>query len=196
MQAAYETFGCNDGNVFFIGIDKGNTNANIIYYDSVYGVHYPGISGQQGGGNEVHLLYEVQATPSIIVITPDHLIAVKQIWPPSENNVVDSVLAAGGIFQQCTTTLSEVIDEEIVSVSPNPVSDFTTINFNLKEGKQIEIEIFNVYGLEVWKSEPVYYPSGKAFIKADLAKESAGCYFVQVIADHQVLVTKKLVVLH
>jgi len=83
MQAAYEEFGCNDGNVFFMGIDKGNTNQDVIYFDSTYGIQYPGISGQDGGGNEVHLLYEIQATPTVVVIQPDKAIAVKQIWPPS-----------------------------------------------------------------------------------------------------------------
>jgi len=195
LQAAYENFGCNDGNVFFLGIDKGNTNASIIYYDSVYGVHYPGISGQQGGGNEVHLLYEVQATPSIVVITPDHLIAFKQIWPPSENNVSDSVSSAGGIFQQCTTTLADVDVEEIVSVFPNPVSDYVTISINPAIGGKFEIKIFNVFGMLVWESGSVYQ-SGNVLLKADLSKETEGCYIIRAISDDHVLATKKIVVFH
>jgi hypothetical protein len=178
-----------------MGIDKGNTNANVIYYDSVYGIHYPGISGQEGGGNEVHLLYEVQATPSIVVITPDHLIAYNQIWPPTETNVTDSVQAAGGIFLQCTTHLSEVNKDEIISVSPNPVADYATINLNQANGRKTEIKIFNVFGMMVWESGSIYQ-SGNTVLKADLSKEREGCYIIRAISDDQVLVTKKIVVLH
>ena len=39
LQAAYEEFGCNDGNVFFMGIDKGNTNEDVIYFDETYGIN-------------------------------------------------------------------------------------------------------------------------------------------------------------
>ncbi len=101
MQAAYEEFGCNDGDIFFMGIDKGNTNQEVMAFDSTYGIQYPGVSGQDGNGNQVHLMYQVQATPAVIVIQPDRYISVKQIWLPTYTNIVDSITDAGGVPQEC-----------------------------------------------------------------------------------------------
>ena len=86
-----------------MGIDKGNTNEDIIYFDSVYGIQYPNISGNDGGGNQVHLTYDIQATPTMVIIDPDRSILTKQIYPPSFNSVVDSILIAGGVQQACLT---------------------------------------------------------------------------------------------
>ncbi len=170
MQAAYEQFGCNDGNVFFIGIDKGNTNEDVIYFDSTYGVQYPGISGQDGGGNQVHLLYEVQATPCIVVIQPNRVIDVKQVWLPTTTNIVDSVTNVGGILQSCLTNIQISKTEEILTIGPNPVKDIAYLHLNILEEKEISIQIFNLTGRKIMDYQPVYYPAGKYYVKADFNK--------------------------
>ena len=195
MQAAYEQFGCNDGNVFFIGIDKGNTNEDVIYFDSTYGVHYPGISGQDGGGNEVHLLYEIQATPSIVVIQPNRVISVKQIWPPNTTNIVDSVLNVGGILQSCLTNIKVSPAEEILTIGPNPVKDYAYLHLNLKETKEIAIHVFNLTGEKIMEFQPIHYPAGKYFVKADFTNEPEGFYFVQVVEKSKVISTNKLILI-
>jgi hypothetical protein len=193
LQAAYEEFGCNDGNVFFMGIDKGNTNQDVIYFDSIYGIQYPGISGQNGGGNEVHLLYEIQAIPSVVVIQSDKVIAVKQIWPPSTNNIVDSVSNAGGILQACLTNIQVALHEDILSIEPNPVKDYTYLHLNLQSDKEIEINVYNLTGKKIMEFKPAYYPAGKYYVKADFTHEPEGFYFVQVLENGRVVTTKKLV---
>jgi len=194
LQAAYEEFGCNDGNVFFMGIDKGNTNADVIYFDSTYGIQYPGISGQDGGGNEVHLLYEVQATPSLVIIQPDKTIAVKQVFPPSFDNVVDSVSVAGGVQQACLTALNETIKEDEFTIGPNPVRDLAYLHFNLEFDAEIEVQIYNITGQMVMEFEPKTYTSGKFYLKADFTQQQEGFYFVQLLQNKQIVATKKLVV--
>jgi hypothetical protein len=194
LQAAYEEFGCNDGNVFFMGIDKGNTNEDVIYFDETYGIAYQSVSGQDGGGNEVHLMYEVQATPSIVVIQPDRVIAVKQIWPPNFNNVTDSVSSAGGIQQSCTTTNIEIKQsEEMLTIGPNPVKDYAYLRFDLQEEKEFEIRIYNLTGGEIMGFKPTVYGAGKHIITADLTNEPGGFYFVQAIEKGKVITTKKLI---
>jgi hypothetical protein len=178
-----------------MGIDKGNTNANVIYFDSVYGVHFPEFSGQQGGGNAVHLLYEIQATPTVVVITPDHLIACNQIWPPNEVKVVDSVSAAGGVVQECFTSIIDICTVEAISVSPNPATDLINISFRIAEGLKLKIGIYDILGRTVWQTGPLYYPIGRYYITADLADKKEGYYFVEMITDGQVASVKKIILI-
>jgi len=194
LQAAYEQFGCNQGNVFFIGIDKGSTNANVIYFDSVYGVQYPGVSGQQGGGNQVHLDYEVQATPTIIVISPDHVIAVKQIYPPTTAKVVDSIVSAGGQLMDCTTGFDEFVQEESFTLFPNPARNLSMINLCLHEGKEIELNVLDAMGAIVRRLQSVFYPEGNHSIPINLEGLRRGIYFVQMKESGEVVETIKLVI--
>ena len=193
MQATYEEFGCNEGDVFVIGIDKGNTTENIIHFDSVYGITYPNISGNDGGGNPVHFTYDIQATPTVIIIAPDREILVKQIYPPAYENLVDSLLEAGASPQPCFTSIDEMNNEEILSIGPNPVNDIANLNIYFSIGKTIEVKIFNLTGQQVFDRGEAYYPPGKHMLKVDLSAEPEGFYFVQVIEDKRVLVTRKLI---
>ncbi len=177
-----------------MGIDKGSTNENVIYFDSVYGVHYPGVSGQEGGGNQVHLTYEIQATPSIVVITPDHVIAVKQIFPPTTAKVVDSVMNAGGLLQNCMTGITEMKQEESFSLAPNPAGSRTDVQIKLTTRKELEIRIFDARGLMIRQLPPTIYAEGKHSIILKLEGLSEGLYFVRVMDEKQVVMTKKLVV--
>jgi len=178
-----------------MGIDKGNTNQDVIYFNSTYGIQYPGVSGQNGGGNEVHLLYEIQATPSVVVIQPDRVIAVKQIWPPNINNIVDSVSSAGGMLQACMTNIQLTYTEEILTIGPNPVKDYAYLHLNLKEEKEIEILVYNLTGQKIMEFKPVFYPAGKYYIKADFTHEPEGFYFVQIVENGSVITTNKLVLI-
>jgi hypothetical protein len=179
-----------------MGIDKGNSNAVVINYDTVFGVHYPSVSGQEGGGNQVHLTYEIQGTPTIVIITPNHVIKVKQIYPPSTAKVVDSVMNAGGILMDCTTGFEEMILEDSFTLAPNPASDRINVNLNLISGKELEFRIFDNMGMLVRSLPPSNYPQGQYRVPVNLQGLKKGLYFIQVTDEKQVLVTKKLVVSH
>ncbi|MFU8844791.1 MAG: T9SS type A sorting domain-containing protein [Bacteroidales bacterium] len=181
MQAAYETFGCNAGNTFFIGIDKGNDNVHVLAFDSIYGVHYPGVSGNQGGGNIVHLLYDVQATPTIVVIRPDRSIAVKQVYPPAYQNVVDSILMTGGIPQDCLTAVEEIIMTETFAIHPNPVRQNAILNFDLAEDDFLMTNIYNSNGQLVRMAFREAFRSGKHSVNIDFTGLEGGLYFVNLV---------------
>ncbi len=178
-----------------MSIDKGNTNEDVIYYDSIHGVVYPSFSGQDGQGNEVHILYEVISTPTVIVIQPNRLIDVKQIWLPTLTNIIDSVTNVGGIIQPCLTDIQLSPEEEILTIGPNPVKDYAYLNLNLKEEKELVINIYNLTGQKIMEFSPAYNNSGNYSLKADFTNEPGGFYFVQVIEKGQVITTKKLVLL-
>lgn len=178
-----------------MSIDKGNTNEDVIYYDSVHGVQYPSFSGQDGQGNEAHQLYQVISTPSVIVIQPNRLIDVKQIWLPTFTNIIDSVTNVGGIIQACLTDIQLSSEEELLTIGPNPVKDYAYLHLNLKGEQELEIYVYNLTGKRIMEFNPSYSNSGKYSLKADFTNEPGGFYFVQVIENGSLITTKKLVLL-
>ena len=176
-----------------MGIDKGNTIESVIYFDSVAGIQYPGVSGTQGGGNAVHFAYNIQATPAIVVITPDKLIATKQIYPPNTQNVVDSVQMAGGILQACTVSIPENESKDLITIGPNPVKSKAYINIHVEKAGKIDLSIYNLTGQKVFDNGPTYYYPGDYTITADLTREPKGFYFVQLKDEAGTLKTKKII---
>lgn len=177
-----------------MGIDKGNTTADVLLFDELYGIEYPGVSGQDGGGNAVHWDYNIQATPTIVVITPDKLIASKQIYPPNTENLVDSITNAGGILQSCTTSIPWTKRKKnLLTLGPNPTSGFTTINFSTDELRTFEIDVVNASGNHVHTIDKKEYSPGSYSIPLDLSSSPEGFYFVTLKENNGFVVTSKLV---
>ncbi|MCF8369560.1 MAG: T9SS type A sorting domain-containing protein [Bacteroidales bacterium] len=176
-----------------MSIDKGNTNEDVIAYDSTYGIQYPGVSGQNGGGNAIHFLYEIQATPTIVVINPDKSIAVQQIYPPSTSNVVDSVTTAGGVQQACLTSISKKYSEEMLVISPNPVRHEAQLRLNLKSDINLKIRLISLTGREVVVLPPEFFKEGIHTIQMDFSKLPQGLYFLQLIENNIILTTQKII---
>ncbi|NLO50130.1 MAG: Omp28-related outer membrane protein [Bacteroidales bacterium] len=104
INAAYINFGCNSGDVFFIAIDYGNTDAQCIAFDEQFGVEYPTVSGLEGGGNAVCSSYGITAYPTVILIAPDHSIIEQDIYPiPNPQAVIQPILNAGCQPKDCPT---------------------------------------------------------------------------------------------
>lgn len=193
MQATYEDFGCNEGDVFIIGIDKGNSTQSVLDFDLTYGITFPDVSGTQGGGNQIHLMYEVQSTPCIVVIAPDRSILEQQIYPPSTANITAALLNAGATQQSCTTLIDEEnLDNEIL-IFPNPVTDFATINLQLQQTKNIEVKVYNLTGQIVANISSETYKSGLHQKTINLSDQANGFYFVQFLENKRVIETRKLV---
>lgn len=105
VSASFDYFGCNGGNVVYMGINWGSDNDAVRLFDSIWGANYPSVSGLQGGGNNVVDAYQVQSYPSVILIAPDRSILNNHIWPPLRDTINAEVLTAGGIPQPCTVGL-------------------------------------------------------------------------------------------
>lgn len=192
VQAAYEAFGENEGNVFFLGIDKGNTNKNVEYFDSVYGITYPDVSGQDGGGNQVHMAYSIQGTPTLAIIMPNRYIPVKQIYPPSTENLIDSIVSVGGTL--ITAVAEQDVNDNIMVISPNPATSFANLNFDLSRERILKVEIFNLLGMKVFEAVPELYPAGKFKKRVDLSSLPKGPYFVRLLDGNEQLQIKKLII--
>lgn len=143
VSASYDYFGCNAGNVVFLGINWGSDNTGVHIFDSIWGAMYPSVSGLQGGGNNVVDLYEVISYPTVILIAPDRSILNNHIWPPTQDSINTNVLAAGGTAMPCTVSSAAVPLEpefRIASIQGN------SITFNITRPEYQNLSIYNTQG--------------------------------------------------
>jgi len=176
-----------------MGIDKGNDNAAVLEYDSIYGVHYPSISGQQGGGNAIHWDYQVQSTPSIVVILPNKLIAVKNVFPPEFENVADSVAQSGGIAMECITSVKNNRQRPEFSIFPNPAKNDVFIELGRNNPGSFSLQVFDLSGRKIFATKPAALGENK-FIHGHLETLQAGMYILQVLKNSNPLHTQKLII--
>ena len=94
LNQAFTDYGCNTGEVYFISIDQGDTDAEVLQYEETYGGLLPSVSGVNGGGNSVTSTYGVTAYPTVILIAPNRTILSQDIWPLSN---ITSVLSNAGL---------------------------------------------------------------------------------------------------
>jgi len=191
FQQAYETFGFNEGNVYFLGINWGSDNELVAEFDEEFGITLPTVSGTQGGGNSVFELYDILSYPTVIVITPDHQIVEQYINPPSYENIADAVTAAGGILVN-TQENKQVVDQ--ISVYPNPVSNSGYVAFITLKDVDFSFRIYDLTGQEQFRSSAMYLSRGQQKLKLPVEKLKNGMYFVQLIIDEKIPETIRFVV--
>ena len=94
LNQAFTDYGCNTGEVYFISIDQGDTDAEVLQYEETYGGLLPSVSGVNGGGNSVTSTYGVTAYPTVVLIAPNRTILSQDIWPLSN---ITSVFSNAGL---------------------------------------------------------------------------------------------------
>ena len=193
FQACYEKFGSNEGNVYFMGINWGNNNIGVIEFDSTYGLTYPTASGSEGGGNTVYGIYDIQSYPTVIVITPDHNIVEQYIWYPTEENITNAIVTAGGIN---VVTVENKFEDQKLIVFPNPVKNIGTIEFELFKSADIYISIYNILGQQVYNSDIQRYAKGRTQIPFSVNELENGYYFVKVDSNTGPITTTRISVSH
>ena len=148
MQASYEDFGENTGNVFFMSIAWGDDNAGVAYFDSIHGLSFPSVSGSQGGGNQVHTQYMVVSTPTVILISPDREILEKYIWERTRANINAAIIAAGGSMVGLTDPRYSIIKEP--RLYPNPSHGPVNVTLELEKTASCHVEIYRMAGTKVY----------------------------------------------
>lgn len=176
VQASYEHFGLGNGEVVFLTIDKGHTNDEVIVFDEEYGVSMPSASGIEGGGDITHLAYEIQATPSVILIAPDYSIVEQMIWLPTTENIDNALLAAGLTM----VGLDAPIVEVETNVFPNPANGNAVLNINSSQKEEMEISIHNLTGQTLTHRTIVHDGNGNMRFALDIAGFLPGVYIVNL----------------
>ena len=95
VNNVYTKFGANTGDVIMIAVDNGNTEAEVLAYETTYGGLLPSISGD-AGGTGICSTYGIGAYPTFILIHPNGSIVEQDIWPASEA-ILTTVFEGHGI---------------------------------------------------------------------------------------------------
>ena len=75
---AYEAFGCNNHDVFFMEVTHSDNAEIAQWWAEKYGVKYPTIS-KEYGGIEIQKAYNIPSYPSLVLIAPDRKILLQDI---------------------------------------------------------------------------------------------------------------------
>ena len=151
MNTAFTNYGCNSGEVIFIAIDHGDSDAEVLQYENDYGGLLPSVSGIDGGGNAVNSSYGISAYPTVILIAPDRTILEQDIYPVI--NITTALPNAGLTIAVCDT-----------GVGTTSISELTL------EKENIDMRIFDVLGRERISSfanlpKGIYIINGRKVLK-------------------------------
>lgn len=143
VSASFDYFGCNGGNVVYMGINWGSDNNAVHQFDSLWGANYPSVSGLQGGGNNVVDAYQVLSYPSVILIAPDRTILNNHIWPPLRDTINAEVIAAGGMPQACTVGFESTSTPPVMLLQANPAGQGNVqLKFNRITEPDMQLQLF------------------------------------------------------
>lgn len=125
-------------------MDVGDTDAQVIAYDDTYGISFPSISGNDGGGNAVHSAYGVGATPTVILIAPDGTIVEQDIFPiPNAQAIITPLESYGIEANSCesatltagfSSNTTDLCDSEMVDFSDNSIGDVISWEWTFEGG--------------------------------------------------------------
>tara|TARA_B110000467_G_C18312760_1_gene479300 strand:+ start:298 stop:984 length:687 start_codon:yes stop_codon:yes gene_type:complete len=153
LNAAYTDYGCNTGEVIFLSIDDGDSDALVLQYENDYGGLLPTASGNDGGGNAVNSAYGINAFPTVILIAPDRTILNNDIFPVTANNLTTALTTNAGINTAACDTASTDTTSTFIS------------QFEIQKDQK-ESRIFDLLGKE-WKCDFVDLPKGVYIINEE-----------------------------
>ena len=127
LVEAYKKLGCNQHDVFFIGVVPNGTSNITKKYVEEYGIEFPMIhntdesNGMEGDAFDItRVLYQVWEYPTTLLIAPDKSIALQDISPMKEANDIISALTPFGIKEyECGN------DDEENPEDQNPMVEIT-----------------------------------------------------------------------
>ena len=176
---SYYRYGCNEEDIFYIGVDGTDNNERCLLWCEEFDVQFPTIS-KDGGGREIALLYHISGAPQCVLIAPDHSIVYSTGSPyPFEysftftdlQTVIDVFGAIGIEEHPCYDDLDET-NGKIVGLFPNPADGFVNLSV---EGSSM-IQVYNVIGQlmdsfivknQQVRIETSSYPEGLYFVQAN-----------------------------
>ncbi len=126
---AYHLYGCNAHDVFFMEISpNGHDDACQAWVDR-FGVEYPTIS-RDGGGNDIAQAIPVGFYPTLMLIRSDHTIAMRDIYPPTLEYIIDAFEGEGYEQYECPVVYDETLtfSTDTIEVSWRELTWITVYN--------------------------------------------------------------------
>lgn len=178
VNAFYTKYGCNQYEVVVLGIEGDGTNAQLLQFDSLAGLpehSYPAVSGLEGNGDSVHILYGVMAVPTLVAIGPDRKIINEQIYPSTSSFEILTAFPYNSISKhECTMDAIPESNPAKVLVSPNPIRGSLYISIP-EITDEIPFTLCNIFG------NIVYQGSMKETVsKIDISHLPNGLYLLNL----------------
>lgn len=147
VQQIYEAYGENQQDVVVWGLDWGNDNTGVLYFDSVNGLTFPSVSGMEGGANQTSLDYQIQSRPTVVIILPNGVIHSQfHVWGTEPTfHHIDSVLTA---VLQLITSVPEFRAKDSFHFYPNPASDYLYPAIQPEAGN-LQVSLYTGIGIKV-----------------------------------------------
>lgn len=190
FKTAYQNYGCNTANVFFMSIDNGDNNASCTTFENTYlggNAGYPVVSGVEGTGSAVNTAYQIGAYPTYILIAPNHTIVQQDMWPISSAASFDPYFSSSGLsYSACASGVAAIASPFDFNLFPNPVVSVLTIESN-KNAELISYRIFDYVGNVSLTAE---IANGSSKISIDVSSLPAGFYFAEVRTSDGFVVKK------
>ncbi len=80
-----------------------------------------------------------------------------------------------------------------LQVYPNPVSAITTASFYLVNPDNVSLNLYNIFGQQVWNHQPGYLGAGEHQVKIDAGNLTPGVYILQMATGNKIY-TRKITV--
>lgn len=110
VTEAYQLYGCNAHDVFFMEITPNGHDDACQAWVEQFNVKFPTIS-RDGGGNDIAQAIPVGFYPTIMLVRPDHEIAMRDIYPPTLEQINSAMTGEGyGQFPCAEETLTFSVD--------------------------------------------------------------------------------------
>ena len=140
---SYTLFGCNENDVFFLGVSPNGHDSQCQAWVETYDVKFPIIS-KDSGGNDIAQAIPVGFYPTVMIINPDHTFYIRDLYPlESTQTIVNALEGAGAEQHDCTTSVED--NTAAFSIYPNPANDHVL----LKGEIQGLVTIYNALGQQV-----------------------------------------------
>lgn len=194
----HEKYGCNEGDLFCIAIDNGDTDAQVMTFESTYGgsfSHAPAVSGVEGGGNAVNATIGIQAYPTYALIGPDNKFISTDIWPISSVADFEASFPTGsGITPQACATVAVTPRQDIqaLEVFPNPATNQVRVAADFAALGTASIQIFDMMGKEVMNQSWEVAALSRQETQVSLSGITTGMYMVKVQQNGTTIAAERL----
>ncbi len=189
FKQTFTNYGCNTQDVFFISIDNGDTNAEVLAYEAAHvpgTPTFPSVSGNDGGGNAVVTAYGISAFPTYILIAPSKAIIEQDMWPISSAADFTAFFAANSLTPKpCLSGITEENLANSISVFPNPAVDNLIIETSNNE-MVTAVKVYDVLG-KMLINNNVNETARMELNVSDLEK---GIYYMEITTASGVAVKK------
>lgn len=193
ISSSFLHFGCNSGNVIFLGINWGASNTEVTDFGKLYKALYPEISGEEGNGNHVVSDYGVLSYPSVILILPDHSIAEQYIWPPASQTIDSLVLKYGGTIMDCSLGSETLKSDHMPYELVYPANDAQSLSIACYGSRHPDyVEIYSSASALISKSR-IFESAIDDKVSFQIPDLPSGMYILKLFSDSSCIGSLKLI---